>query len=329
MSRLSVVICTHKPRHDYLQRVFAGLERQTLPNDRWELLVIDNGEECALADLDLSWHPRSRLVHEGELGLTRARVRGILESTGDLVVFVDDDNVLAVDYLTQVLAIYHGYPFLGAFGAGNLHPEFETQPPLEIRPHLKMLAVRNAPAPRWSNNLADNDSIPWGAGLCVTRRVSEIFSDYIERLAITDVLGRRGDELFSHEDDVFSWVAASIGMGFGVFPQLRATHLIPSRRLTRNYLLKLIRDGAFSQAILQFALTAVSPRRITNETRYRAVVHWVRNGRFGMMRSWASWRGEDAAARFVIQHQLQPLSASDLAASVSRVLALRLEAQSK
>ena len=102
--QLSVVICTHNPRTDYLGRCFAALEVQTLPRERWDLLVIDNACDEPLAPrLDLAWHPGARLVREDTLGLTPARLRGIQEATGPLLVFVDDDNVLDTDYLEVAL----------------------------------------------------------------------------------------------------------------------------------------------------------------------------------------------------------------------------------
>ena len=88
---VSVILCTHNPRADYLSRVLASLRGRTLPAEQWELLLIDNASEQPLAEIrDISWHPRGR--HISELGLTLARLRGIQESDGGLLVFVDDDN---------------------------------------------------------------------------------------------------------------------------------------------------------------------------------------------------------------------------------------------
>jgi glycosyltransferase involved in cell wall biosynthesis len=42
---LSVVICTRNPRPKSLRRVLQALSHQTLPLNRWELLVIDNASE--------------------------------------------------------------------------------------------------------------------------------------------------------------------------------------------------------------------------------------------------------------------------------------------
>src|SRR6516162_144183 len=123
---LSVILCTHNPRHDYLCRVPASPRGQTLPDEQWEFLVVDNSSKQPLGEIwDISWHPRGRHVREAELGLTPARVRGIQESSGELLVFVDDDNLLAPDFLARVTAMSARYPGLGVFGAGILEPEFE------------------------------------------------------------------------------------------------------------------------------------------------------------------------------------------------------------
>src|SRR6478609_179898 len=104
MPEVSVIICTHNPREHILLRAVEGLRRQTLPVSRWEFVLIDNASAKPVAEyLDLTWHAAGRIVREDELGLTPARLRGIAETRGDLVIFVDDDNVLDPDYLEQAV----------------------------------------------------------------------------------------------------------------------------------------------------------------------------------------------------------------------------------
>ena len=96
---------------------------------QWELLVVDNASEVPLAGrIDLSWHPSARLFREDKLGLTPARLRGIREAAGNLLVFVDDDNVLAADFLSRTLRVAEEKSFLGAW-SGQCHPGFERPPP--------------------------------------------------------------------------------------------------------------------------------------------------------------------------------------------------------
>jgi glycosyltransferase involved in cell wall biosynthesis len=76
--KLSVIICAHNPRPDYLFRTLEALRSQTVPNAQWELVLIDNASGKPLAlHIDLSWHPEGRHIREEELGLTPARLRGI------------------------------------------------------------------------------------------------------------------------------------------------------------------------------------------------------------------------------------------------------------
>ncbi|WP_413167512.1 glycosyltransferase family A protein [Capilliphycus salinus ALCB114379] len=117
---ISVIICTHNPRPDYISRVLEALKYQTLPIEQWELLLVDNASHQLLSsEIDLSWHPNARHVREEKLGLTTARLRGFKEALTELFVFADDDNVLSPDYLKNVLDIFTNYPKLGAWGGQN------------------------------------------------------------------------------------------------------------------------------------------------------------------------------------------------------------------
>ncbi|MFN9648851.1 MAG: glycosyltransferase, partial [Pseudanabaena sp.] len=126
---ISVIICTHNPRLDYLDRVLKALDLQTLSKEMWELLLIDNASKKILStEIDLSWHPNSRHIREEQLGLTPSRIRGIKESTANTIVFVDDDNVLNLDYLEVTLGISQKWINIGAWG-GQVRADFEVNPP--------------------------------------------------------------------------------------------------------------------------------------------------------------------------------------------------------
>src|SRR5688572_4101532 len=134
-TEISVITCSHNPRPDYLERVLDALRKQTLDKSRWEFLLIDNSSQDSLeARVDLSWHSNARHIREGKLGLTHARLRGIREASGDLLVFVDDDNILDDDYLDEALRVAEEWPRLGAWG-GQTRPGFEENPPDWTRPY--------------------------------------------------------------------------------------------------------------------------------------------------------------------------------------------------
>ena len=243
---LSVIICTHNPRENYLRRTLEALERQTLPKDQWELLLIDNASKEPLAEKwDLSWHPLGRHIRDDELGLTPARLRGIREARGEVLVFVDDDNLLSADYLQRVVQIGCRFPVLGAWGGSSL-PEFETPPPAWALPHLDHLALRVISEDRWCN-FGDTDcTVPWGAGMCVRKCVADTYASKLSGDTLRRDLDRRGSSLISGGDEDLAMTAIDLGMGTGLFRELCLTHLIPEGRLQLDYLLRLKQDIIYS-----------------------------------------------------------------------------------
>ncbi len=257
MISLSVIICTHNPRRDYLTRTLDALKAQTLPKDQWELLLIDNASQEPLAkSWDLSWHPNGRHIREEELGLTPARLRGVKDSSGDLVVFVDDDNVLASDFLAQVLVLGSQHPNLGTWGC-RITAEFESAPDKDLEDYLQCLAIRDVPSDVWSN--FPGQAEPCGAGMCVRRKVFQHYA-----LQITDHLGRRnldrrGTNLVSAGDTDIVYTTYDLGMGAGLFASLKLIHLIPSRRLERSYLIRLAENQGYSYTQVRLFRGLVKP----------------------------------------------------------------------
>jgi glycosyltransferase involved in cell wall biosynthesis len=251
MPEISVIICTHNPRPNYLRRVLNALDQQTLAKNRWELILIDNASAIELAkDWDLSWHPAARHIRENELGLTAARLRGIAEARADTIVFVDDDNVLRADFLANSVEIANAFPLLGAWG-GNIEGEFEQPVPDWLHPHLHALAVREVDGDYWSNYHADNRSLPVGAGLCVRKTVAVAYARALVTRPASKNLDRKGTSLISGGDIDLAFTAYDSGYGTGVFRRLHVTHLIPPARMTTEYLCRLLESIEYSTHLLR------------------------------------------------------------------------------
>lgn len=254
---LSIIICAHNPRRNYLEKVLGALKAQTLPLENWELLLIDNASNKLLAsEFDLSWHPYARHIREEELGLTPARLRGIAEATAETLVFVDDDNVLDQNYLEVALQISKVYPFLGAWG-GQILAEFEVPPPDWAKPFLGYLALREVQKDQWSNLLHQLETTPHGAGLCVRKAIADQYVVNVKNHPIRSKLGRRGgnssnDEIpLSCEDTDLAYTACDLGLGTGLFTALKLTHLIPANRLTKEYFSRLVKGTTYSKIVLE------------------------------------------------------------------------------
>jgi glycosyltransferase involved in cell wall biosynthesis len=256
----TVIICTHNPRQGYLERTLDSLRAQILPFQKWELILVDNASLEPIADRwDLSWHPSGKHVLEPELGLSSARQRGIRESAGRLLIYVDDDNVLAPDYLSEALRIEKDCQFLGVWGSGSIALEFEVEPPDYLRDLLPWLGLRHVEQPVWSNSISSSDATPIGAGLCVRRHIGEAYLEFCKTTPI-QISGRKGSSLSGHEDYEICYLACKEGLGMGIFPQLKILHLIAKKRVSDEHFLKLIESLTLSHLMLAYKWNGTVPK---------------------------------------------------------------------
>lgn len=246
---VSVVIPTHNPRADYLAQVVDALKQQTLSPEQWELLVVDNASKEMLAGrLDLSWHPHARIVREERLGLTFARLRGIAEARGELIAWVDDDNVLAPDYLSCAANAFELYPQLAAAGGKSL-PQYEVTPPDWYNKDLVPLGIRDLgereALMRWCPAAPREypSTAPIGAGMVTRKPALEKWSKAVQSDPRRLRLGRTGNSLASGEDNDINLTLLHDGWDLAYLPQLRLTHLIPERRMTIDYQRRMARDS--------------------------------------------------------------------------------------
>lgn len=249
---LTAIICSHNPRPDYLDQTLAALQRQEpVGEGGWELIVVDNASHTPIQSMvDLSWHPHARVVSEERLGLSFARFRGFREANADLVVYIDDDNVLAPDYLRCAITAMVADPTLGAVGGKSI-PRYETRPPAWFGALDLDLACRDlgdvARFASWSGveeSLREYPACaPIGAGMVIRRSAQAAYVAMAETDAERSNLGRKGSDLASGEDNDMIMTLLSLGWRVAYLPELRLEHLIPAKRLTRAYLANYARSG--------------------------------------------------------------------------------------
>ncbi|WP_158824938.1 glycosyltransferase [Mucilaginibacter lacusdianchii] len=251
MLRISLIICTHNPRLEYLNRVWESLKVQTLEFAQWELLLIDNGSKTQLSEtIDLSWHPNARIVREDKLGLTPARICGIVNAKADILLFVDDDNCLKENYLELGLNQFQKNPLIGTLGAGKIIPEFEVQPTKEETPYTIMLALREETRSYYSSEVKFSKAIPYGAGMFILKSVALNYVESCAKRAISAGLDRTGGALLSGGDVDLALHACQSEYIAGVMPELELLHIIPKSRLDHEYLIKIAAGHAYSHYML-------------------------------------------------------------------------------
>jgi len=253
---LDVCICTHQPRVATLARVVNALAGQTVGVDAFRVLLVDNASSPPVTEEVLEPLRRAgfaaRRVAEPTPGLARARLRVLNESHADWLLFVDDDNELAPDYVAQGLLFLRERPQLGAFGGKLLLPP-ELFLPSWKRPFLTYLGVRNE-----GDQVIEGASTEWGpweppgAGLFVRRSVLEAYAQRIREDPRGLLLGRRGRRILaSCDDSLLVRQAPRLGYTTAYQPSLSLVHHLEPRRLRLGYLLRLVAAFGSSLTMLE------------------------------------------------------------------------------
>lgn len=243
---LTVIICTHNPRPEYLAATLGSIQAQKgLDHDlTWELLIIDNASTVPLATtLDLRDCPQARICREERVGLTFARLQGFAQARGEIILFVDDDNVLDENYFANVIDILQSNKDIGAVGGKSL-PVYEIDPPAWFDASGISLACRDLGddplAAAWADPSDPSRNYPLcapiGAGMAVRRIAYEDYVRGAERDPRRTALGRRGTDLASGEDNDMIMSVLEQGWQVAYRPELSLKHLIPATRLTQPYL---------------------------------------------------------------------------------------------
>lgn len=261
MNGISVIICCYNsvPRLPATLRHLAAQEAGALA---WEVVLVDNNSTDATADVarqqwqQLGSPAPLAVVAEPRPGLSMARAAGLAAAHFDLVVFCDDDNWLAADYLRQAHELMQQDAQTGILGGLNT-------------------AVADGPLPAWFQQVehayacgpqADQDGevsperlYVAGAGMVVRRR---IFAELARAGFQSQLLDRKGEELSSGGDTELCFATALLGYKVVYSSRLKLFHYMEAKRLTWDYLINLNNGHARSYYKLQFYKQAYANKSI-------------------------------------------------------------------
>lgn len=103
---VSVIIPTYN-RKESIRRTLASLSQQTLPVDRFEVIVVDDGSTDGTGTLAHDSFPFTLCyVPQPNQGEIVARNTGAERSCGDLLVFLDDDIEVHSRYLEALASVH-------------------------------------------------------------------------------------------------------------------------------------------------------------------------------------------------------------------------------
>jgi glucosyl-dolichyl phosphate glucuronosyltransferase len=227
---LSIVICTHN-RADDVGDCLAALVPQ-LDKRSIEVRVIDSGsrddQRRSLERLVASV-PHVELLRIDEPGVSLARNKGIAETKGEWVGFLDDDAIPSADWLENARRLISFVPEQCAIIAGAVLPQL---PEGASRPLGK----------RWSQMLSIVQRNGEGdcTASCSMVAANVLFrrSALVERGGFSTALGRHGTTLLSGGEKLLLEQLIERGWSAWYSDRLKVRHKISAERLTQGWILR-------------------------------------------------------------------------------------------
>jgi len=183
--------------------------------------------------------PGLRRIAEPRQGLTPARQCGVRASTADWVAFVDDDCILAPDWIAGALRFAAAHPEAGGFG-GRVMPDWGREPPDYLLRHGWLFAAQDhGPEPCEVESLV-------GAGMALNRRALGE-AGWTERPYLAD---RTGLGHVSGGDVEICYRLTSAGRRLWYVPSLWLDHRVSPKRQRLRDLCRLARGlGAGAELV--------------------------------------------------------------------------------
>ncbi len=109
--KIAGLLTTYNRAH-LLPQVLDGLVRQDLPQESYEIVVVNDGsldQTRATLDLHAKGFANFRIIHQDHAGLACARNLAVITARAPVVVFLDDDDVASPNLLSAHLAAHKHY----------------------------------------------------------------------------------------------------------------------------------------------------------------------------------------------------------------------------
>ena len=259
--------------------------RSQINTDRlnWEVIVCDNNSTDDTATVvrqyQASWPSNIPLHYRfaPQQGSAFARQRAVASAQGNLIAFLDDDNIPAKDWVISAHQFAQNHPQAGAFGS-QIHGQFESELPDELENIKCFLAIiERGEAPHRYEPV--NKILPPAAGLVVRKQA------WLEAVPEKLFLNNKGKAagLASEDLEAILYIQKS-GWEVWYNPDMVVHHDIPDSRLRKDYLVTLFRCVGLSCFHIRMLGTEkwkkpfAVPAYIANDIR-KLALHRMRYGR--------------------------------------------------
>jgi glycosyltransferase involved in cell wall biosynthesis len=231
MPELSIIVCTYN-REKYIKKTLRYLNEQSIHPRAYEVLIIDNNSTDDTAKICKDFISGGDLDHfhyflEMNQGHTYARNRGIKESNGEYIAFLDDDAWVYSNYCENIIHYFNANPEVVALG-GKITPVYEGQPPPWMTKYLWPLVA----GLDMGDDIREFKHAKYPIGANMAFRAT-VFKDY--GYFNTD-LGRRGTELEGGDEKDMVYRLKKDGRKVHYVPSIHVKHIIPESRTQMSYI---------------------------------------------------------------------------------------------
>ncbi|MBI3289807.1 glycosyltransferase [Candidatus Microgenomates bacterium] len=126
-STISVVVATYN-RYESLVNCIRGLNKLIIPKGKVELIIVDDGsaQNYDVAMLHNISELPVKYIKKEHSGICATKNRGIEESSGDYVAFLDDDMIVSPLWLTQLMSGFKNDRIAGVGSTNLTYPDKNT-----------------------------------------------------------------------------------------------------------------------------------------------------------------------------------------------------------
>lgn len=252
MRGVSILLCCYNSQERLvitLKHLAAQVVKKSIP---WEVVLVDNNSTDQTAVIaktlwDRYGNPSELTVlFEKKPGSYFARQQGIEASKYGFIIFCDDDNWLATNYVQKVYDTLSANSSIGIIGGQTFGVYESTPPDWFIESALNFAIGKQGEK---TGILNDQYWGVWGAGSAYNKI---LFEKLVEISFEPLFFGRIGKKLTGGEDRELCVVARKLGFTIFYDEELQCSHYMPSSRFNKDKFIEMSYVNGHSAPVFNY-----------------------------------------------------------------------------
>ena len=290
---LSVIVCTYK-RPDLIPGILeCMISASKNAPENWELIFVDNAGDseveviCSSADLSAI---ELKYFHEATPGVSAARNRAVAESSGQWLLFLDDDVSFDENFISNMISAItdEEVDIICPRMITPAEPDWPDWLQVRLSSGVGQFELGDT-----RMLLNDKTKTPVGACVCIKRKIFDQFGPFQENL------DRVGKKTFGGGETLVLWLAFQSGAKGVYLPHFTINHEFISGKNTKqywrrqgfyggrssirmneyrspvlpsNFKLAGLAGTSIAKSVIRFAVMVLKPKE-SFENQYRAIAH--------------------------------------------------------